>query len=687
MPLVLHGAKILCTPSGVPYGEIWKRACLACKVPTLYQESWDMGTNRSHLTELCKDKMALGEALKLLGFPVVPMLLFSTSTTRRMKGLIGYPQALAMATKFGFPSQPVVVKANRGLGGHRVFRVHTAPELFAAVQAANRIGRAGVVGPFVEAEAEIRVIVGTCPKTLEPRVELVLEKQPLTVIGTGVDTLRELLLRANIREEVRERVLMEELALDTMDKETLETILPVNVSKRCGWKHNASCGGSVKVRDPASMPNATQQAIVIATKLGLHFGAVDFLLTHGKELLVLEMNTSVTTDLFDHWDEERVQAWVGDQLTVRERLQANHFATPQWSLCEKHEQEKEMQGHSPLNELAGVKKPNPLWSWADVAAARNASLKMAGDNLGLKINSVCDGYLSYVVPSEEVENVSKGPKELRTGTFLVGQDWGLNLQATVTLTTDKVLTSKCLGMAGVPHVPHYDLPHWTSAQPLLEQLLEKQSGTLVLKTRSGSGGHSVQRCSTWPAVERYLAKVDCTNLCVCPFENIEKEYRVFCLHGKPWLSYLKARPRVWGDGQRTLAQLLADNPIHLVNWIQSNGDKTPEELYLALGTIPVADEVVLVNWKHNLEQGAYPKAPTFDVPGNLSSLCQETIAHLKLYAGAIDLIETTTGETKVLEVNACAGHDHFAQLFPQEHAKLVSAYLTAALALSNLKEL
>jgi glutathione synthase/RimK-type ligase-like ATP-grasp enzyme len=275
------------------------------------------------------------------------------------------------------------------------------------------------------------------------------------------------------------------------------------------------------------------------------------------------------------------------------------------------------------------------------------------------------------------------PKE--RGTFLVGQDWGLNLQATVTLTTDKVLTSKCLEMAGVPHVSHYELPNLASAQPLLEQLLEtpQTNGTLVLKTRSGSGGHSVQRCSSWPDVERYLAKVECRNLCVCPFEDIEKEYRVFCLHGKPLLSYLKARPQIHGDGQRTLAQILSDNPVLLVNWMQSNSDKTPEELHHALGAVPAVGNVVLVNWKHNLEQGAFPEAPTFEVPHFLASVCQRAIDHLKLYAGAVDIIMTRTGDVKVLEVNACAGHDHFARLFPREHAQLVSAYLATALALNG----
>jgi glutathione synthase/RimK-type ligase-like ATP-grasp enzyme len=684
MPSAMHGAKILCTPSGVPYAEIWRRACLACKVPTIYQESWDFGTNRSHLTELCKDKMALGEALKLLGFPVVPMLLFSTSVTRRMKGLIGYPQALAMATKFGFPSQPIVVKANRGLGGHHVFRAHNAPELFAAVQAVNRAGRAGVVSPLVEAEAEIRVIIGTCPRTLQPRVELILEKQPLVVVGTGEDTLQQLLQKSGIREEVRERVLAEELALDASDKTSMDTILPVNVSKRCGWKHNVSCGGSVKMLDSASMPGVTQLATTIAAKLGLRFGAVDFFLTHGKALQVLEMNTLVTTDLFDHWDEEMVQAWVKDQLMVLERLQANQFASP---LCLLGEDEH-------LEACANEEEPKPLWSWADVAAARNASLKTAGDKLGCNVVSVCDGYLSYVTHAKQTDgtttvNMPEEPHDVDDdgddgGAFLVGQDWGLNLQATVALTSDKVLTSKCLDMAGVPNVSHYDLQNWATAQPLLEQFLgESSNGTLVLKMRSGSGGHSVQRCSSWPAVERYLAQIECKNLCVCPFEDIEKEYRVFCLHGKPLLSYLKARPQIQGDGQRTLAQLLADNPVYLVNWMQSNGNKTPEELYLALGAVPAMGDVVLVNWKHNLEQGAFPKEPTFDVPLFLASLCQRTIDHLKLYAGAVDIIVTTTGDAKVLEVNACAGHDHFAQLFPREHAHLVSAYLAAALALNG----
>ena len=95
--------------------------------------------------------------------------------------------------------------------------------------------------------------------------------------------------------------------------------------------------------------------------------------------------------------------------------------------------------------------------------------------------------------------------------------------------------------------------------------------------------------------------------------------------------------------------------------------------------VPAKDETYLLNWKHNLGQGA--SALTLSIPDleeELVSLVKKTAKALGIRFASIDMIKTKAG-WKVLEVNAGVMMEHFASSGENQYITAKAIYRDAIL--------
>lgn len=265
--------------------------------------------------------------------------------------------------------------------------------------------------------------------------------------------------------------------------------------------------------------------------------------------------------------------------------------------------------------------------------------------------------------------------------FVLGYQFGLNPSSVQQVCNDKNITSEVLKDACVDSVYHsvFMTPRMLSYigskgnwQALLDML---SLGALVCKDNYGTGGNLVFKVTNQRELEIAAKQIFDSSeaMAVCRYEDIISEHRVIVLDGKIRLVFSKLRPSVIGDGSSTVAELIADR----VRSKALAGYTLPEGRELEY--VPRAGEKYLLNWKHNLGQGA--RAVRI-MPSELNEeeikLAAAAVRALGIRFASIDLIKTADG-WKVLEVNAGVMMEHFAGLCEENYMLAKEIYRDAIL--------
>lgn len=138
---------------------------------------------------------------------------------------------------------------------------------------------------------------------------------------------------------------------------------------------------------------------------------------------------------------------------------------------------------------------------------------------------------------------------------------------------------------------------------------------------------------------------------ICPFYDIDFEYRAIFLDGEIIYCYKKEKPYVIGNGKATLKELILKENI--------------PECYenLDLNYIPKSKEKIEISWKHNLSKGAIPNCnidkKTFEKVESLAIKAGEAIG---IRFASVDIAETSAGELLVMEINSSVCMNKFASL-------------------------
>lgn len=247
-----------------------------------------------------------------------------------------------------------------------------------------------------------------------------------------------------------------------------------------------------------------------------------------------------------------------------------------------------------------------------------------------------------------------------------GYTFDINPAAAVEICREKSATSLVLDAHGVPNITHtvfLSPAHkmtaeyvpkagmWTSLQKLVQEL----GFPVVLKPLKGTGGMGVTKAATWREAEaavQHLFERE-YGLAVSPYKHIVDEYRCFCLDGKVEFVYRKIRSHLLGDGVQTVAGLVAGkmaavSPAEVAELGACVAELPPEEL----GRVPGAGEVVPMQWKHNLGQGASVDieiAP--EMKDKLSDVAVKATAAIGIRFCSVDVVDVEGEGLLVMEVN------------------------------------
>jgi glutathione synthase/RimK-type ligase-like ATP-grasp enzyme len=253
-----------------------------------------------------------------------------------------------------------------------------------------------------------------------------------------------------------------------------------------------------------------------------------------------------------------------------------------------------------------------------------------------------------------------------TAAHVFGYQFEKNSSTSHLIFSDKCSASDLLQLSQVPVVEHtfFMSPvnikyvgvsgNWSKLCELLNR-----HGKLVCKSNEGTGGDDVYLVSNQFELENATHKIynRSRSMAVCPFYEIENEFRVVVLDGKVKLVYRKNIPYLLGDGVSTLRKLL-------VAYLQKNIDcpvsfNIPDEDYPKIFD---SGKKYYLHWKHNLGQGANPEiVQDEELVGLLSDLALRTAKVVNVYFSSIDIIEANN-QYLVLEINSGVMMEHFSQL-------------------------
>ena len=257
---------------------------------------------------------------------------------------------------------------------------------------------------------------------------------------------------------------------------------------------------------------------------------------------------------------------------------------------------------------------------------------------------------------------------------ILGYQFGLNSASVNMLCQDKCAASELMTEFGIPNIEHvlFASPEnqkfmgfpgfWRDLLKMLDRYK-----TVVCKPNLGTGGENVIKCSTdyelEAAVHRIFLKSD--YMAVSRYYEIENEYRAVILDGEIRLVYRKRRPQIFGDGVHTVAGLMlrykdcgneegTDREIH--GYADLETDLSQKEL----SRVPAEGERVILNWRHNLGQGAradlLENGPLKD---QISEIVRRVYEEIGVRFASVDIVETEEG-LKVLEINSGVMMENFA---------------------------
>lgn len=215
--------------------------------------------------------------------------------------------------------------------------------------------------------------------------------------------------------------------------------------------------------------------------------------------------------------------------------------------------------------------------------------------------------------------------------LILGYKFGLNAATSSMVADDKYATFEALRGAGVPIIKHALLyeenrtEEYTRAfrsRKYIEDFLQQNHNHIVIKPNNGQCGINVHQVKSMQEVEEILPTVfhQCASASMCPFYEIEHEYRVIVLDSEMRLCYQK-----------------------------THGE----------------------DWRFNLHQGAKAeKVQDEGLKERLVALALRAVWALNLRFCSVDIIKTVDGELLIMEVNSGVMTDGYVAQHPED-AKIV----------------
>ena len=269
----------------------------------------------------------------------------------------------------------------------------------------------------------------------------------------------------------------------------------------------------------------------------------------------------------------------------------------------------------------------------------NEIIKKIGEELGIKITLLSDNWLTILEKEHEIH-------------YIQGYKFELNNHGIGNIMDDKGLFYDIAKSKNLPIIEHNVILNNYDKKSVLDYFL-KNNSELIIKGNLGTSGEEVFKVNNEKDLFEkinYLFQSQ-FSISLCPYYHIKNEYRVIVLNNEARVIYGKIKPKVIGDGKKTLEELAIEyNEIY-----QKRKELLDNPTY-----IPKLNEEVELNYQFNLSRGA--KMFT-DIDSTLKSklvnLATMVTKTLNITFSSIDIIKTTDDKLLIMEANSGVMMDNY----------------------------
>lgn len=264
-------------------------------------------------------------------------------------------------------------------------------------------------------------------------------------------------------------------------------------------------------------------------------------------------------------------------------------------------------------------------------------IKEICDELNIKLSFMSKGWLMKL----ECDGIYK---------YILGYKFDLNNQADSLIMDDKYAMYEVLNSNNIAVISHTLMSMYKDKSKFIldANTYFNDNKDIVFKLNNSTCGRGVYHITSNNELLDVINKVYKDNISVslCPYYDIQNEYRCVYLDGEIKLIYAKEKPIVIGDGKRTLLELLKEfNPYYF------NNHKLKDTFNYDY--IPFKNEKIEYNWQFNLDKGARCDISLDnDLKKELSIIALECAKVINLTFGTIDIIKTTDNKLLVMEINS-----------------------------------
>ena len=252
--------------------------------------------------------------------------------------------------------------------------------------------------------------------------------------------------------------------------------------------------------------------------------------------------------------------------------------------------------------------------------------------------------------------------------YIINYQFDLNSETSFKIAGDKFATYEILKNYNIPTITHKIVfnPKTRSGyykdQFISEakEMLKENNNKIVVKANDSCQGKDVFYCSTNSDIEKIIRKLFLENndtLSVCPYLDIDYEYRTVYLDGEILYVYKKRKAYVVGDGKKSVNELIKEKE----NKENIKIDLSPN---INLNYIPQKNEEYTVSWKHNLNGGAVAieindNDEFLEKVKNISKDAGKTIG---ITFATIDVAVASNKEIFVMEINSSVCMNKFSKM-------------------------
>lgn len=230
--------------------------------------------------------------------------------------------------------------------------------------------------------------------------------------------------------------------------------------------------------------------------------------------------------------------------------------------------------------------------------------------------------------------------------FLVGYKFDLNTQATAEICNDKFALFAVLESEGIQVIKHNII--FKNEENKLNKYFNDYNKDVVLKPNNGTCGNNVLHISNYNKLkDEYNRLINkCYSVDICPFYNIENEYRVIYLPNKQHI-YKKIKPTITGDGIHTVRELLID-----FNREYFSKEENLKNENVSADYIPASGEIIEYEWRFNLSKGAKIDSVDDKEKETLMNIVKKIVEVIGVKFVSIDIVKLTNQQYMVMEINS-----------------------------------